>query len=200
MQAGLENVQLYHDVGNGIGPTTNQKALVFDPWLNLVQGVSKSTRIGDKVTPVGYKLRLWFANKPNFIDVLYRLIVVILPRAIGTVAVSPTNVDLFRATDIGTNNSTMCGHIDKETVKKVLYDKTFRLQNSSGFDTKEVHMIKKLYFKTKRARPIEYINNSNVHKNNFLAVYLIPYDSWGTLQTDNIASCAYIDRIYYKDA
>ena len=32
------------------------------------------------------------------------------------------------------------------------------------------------------------------------ALYIIPYDAYGTLYSDNIASCAYDCRLYYKDA
>ena len=35
--------------------------------------------------------------------------------------------------------------------------------------------------------------------NNPLAVYLIPYDSYGSLTTDNIASIAWTMRLYWKD-
>lgn len=200
IQDGRENVQLYHDVGSNIGPSTFQSAITFDPWTIVSQGTTRSTRIGDKILPVGHKIRLWLANKADRIDVLYRIIIAVLPRTVGSVVPNGANVDLFRAMDSGTNNSTMCGMIDTEHVKKVLLDKVYKNQNSSGYDTKEVHMLKKFYIKAKKPRVIRYVNNGNQHMNNQLGVWVIPYDSYGTLQTDNIASCAYVQRLYFKDA
>jgi len=200
IQSGRENLQLYHDVGVGTGPTTNQIAISADPWSLITQGITRSTRIGDKINPIGYRLRLWFANKADRVDLLYRVIIVLLPRTVGTTIPTGANLDLFRAMDSGVNNSTMCGEIDKEIVKRVLLDKTYHLQNSTGYDTKEVHMVKNFYVKYKRARPLEYVNNGGQHKSDILATYVIPYDSYGTLQTDIVASCAYVERLYYKDA
>jgi len=200
IQDGRENVQLYHDVGAGTGPTTNQISISFDPWRLITQGTTRSTRVGDKIMPVGYKLRLWLANKADRVDVLYRVIIAVLPRTVGSTVPTGANVDLFRAMDSGTNNSTMCGMIDTENVKKVLLDKVYKSQNSSGYDTKEVHLLKKFYIQSKRARAIKYVNNSTEHQNNQMGIWVIPYDSYGTLQTDNIASCAYVQRLYFKDA
>lgn len=199
VQDGRENVQLYHDVGAGTGPTTNQLSISFDPWSLITQGTTRSTRIGDKVLPVGHRIRLWLSNKSDRYDVLYRVIVVVLPRALGTTVPNGGNVDLFRSMDSGTNNSTMCGIIDKENVKKVLLDKTYKVSNVNG-NAVETHEVKDFWIKAVRPRPIEYVNNGAGHKNNFYAVYVIPYDAYGTLQTDNIASCAYVQRLYFKDA
>jgi len=199
-QSGRENLQLYHDVGAGTGPTSNQVSIAFDPWSLVAQGTTRSTRIGDKITPVGYKLRLWMANKADRVDLLYRVIIAVLPRSINGVIPNGSNIDLFRVMDGGTNNSTMCGMIDQENVKKVLHDKVYHVQNATGYDTKEVHVLKKFYIKSKRPRPIRYLNNGTTHQNNFLGVWVIPYDSYLTLQTDNVASCAYVERLYWKDA
>lgn len=199
-QLGREDRQLYHDVGNGIGPTTNQVAITADPWSAVTQGITKSARIGDKITPVGYRLRIWFANKADRVDLLYRVMIVLFPRTVGTTIPNGNNLDLFRAMDSGVNNSTICGMIDMEHVKRVLLDKTYHVQNATGYDTKEVHMVKNFYVKYPRGKNIEYINNTGQHKSDILAVYVIPYDSFGSLQTDNVASCAYVERLYFKDA
>lgn len=203
LDVGEENKQLYHDVGAGAGPTTNQIATLFDPWQYINVGTGRQNRIGDQVTPRGIKIRLWLSNKLDRVDILYRIVIAVLPRAIGTTYTVYNNVDLFKAVDQGSCNNTMCGMVDMEKVKKVLVDRTYRLSNSSGYGDgttgKEVHMLKTFWLKAKRARPIKY-TAAGAHANNLLGVYVIPYDAYGTLQTDNIASHAYIARLYFKDA
>lgn len=196
---GQENRQLYHDVGNAPGPTTNQVAILFDPWQYVNIGTGRQNRIGDQITPRGIAIRLWLANKADRVDLLYRVIIAVVPRNINGVVSTVSNVDLFQPMDQSTNNSTITAMTDMEKVNKVLVDRTYHLQNASGYDTKEVHMLKKFWIRAKRARPIKY-TSAGQHANNYLGVWVIPYDSYGTLQTDNVASCAYCARLYFKDA
>lgn len=212
LSIGTENTQLYHDVGNFAGPTTNQGATLFDPWQFVNQGTTYKTRVGDQLIPRGISIKFWMANKLDRPNVIYRILVVVLPRTIGTTVPAYNNVDLFKATDVGTNNTTIIADVDKEKVKKVLYDKLVR--NEAGYSAastgteaapganmkgKEKHCVKKLWIKGKNQRMIKYTNGTNQHQNNYLAVYVIPYDSYGTLQTDNIASLAYFAKLYWKD-
>jgi hypothetical protein len=61
-------------------------------------------------------------------------------------------------------------------------------------------MYKKLWIKKKNARDIVFDSTgSNQIVNNPIHVWVIPYDSYGTLTTDNIASLAYQGCVYYKD-
>lgn len=209
---GYENIALWHDVGNVAGPRTEQGAILFNPWSFVSQGQSSKTRIGDVLTPRGMSIKIWLANKLDRPNLMYRIMIVVLPRSIqGTV---PTfgNVDLFKAVDQGVNNSTLLADVDKEKVIKVLYDKVIRNEAgvsaistgtqalpSANFRGAEKHSLVKIWLKSKRQKNINYINQTNEHKNNFMSVYVIPYDSFGTLQTDNVASCSYIARLYWKD-
>ena len=204
MTIGGENVQLYHDVGNTPGPSTTQSAFLFNPWGFVSQGTDRLNRIGTSLTPRGMSLRLWLANKADRPNLLYRIMVVVLARAVGVTIPTFNTIDLFRPVDVGTNNSTMGAEVNPEYVKKVLYDKVIRneLGNSAvGAADKECHTFKKLWIKAgKGARNIEYLaGTGNYHKNNFLACYAIPYDSYSTLQTDNVASMAFFAKIYWKD-
>lgn len=157
-------------------------------------------------------LKLWLANKADRPNVIYRVMVVVLARTIGgTTVPAYNNVDLFKATDVGTNNTTIIAEHDPDKVKKVLYDKLVRnegyAQASTGtevapganFKGKEKHAIKRLWIKPKKQRRIVYNAGTNAHQNNYMAVYVIPYDSYGTAQTDNIASVAYFAKLYWKD-
>lgn len=207
-QYGKENTQLYHDVGAGSGPATTQTALVFNPWQLIPAGTSNSQRIGDKITPRILVARLWLANKKDRPNVMYRVIVARLPKNYnGTITASNT-LDLFRADDNGSGNgNTTCGMIDNEKGIRAYYDKIF--SNEIGFSAtygvdgaagqRECHRFVKLRIKRKGSRPIVFEPTGGI-VNNPIGIYVIPYDSYGTLQTDNIASCAITMRLYYKDA
>jgi len=209
---GTENTQLYHDIGNFIGPSTNQGATLFDPWSFVSQGTGYKNRVGDSLIPRGLSIKFWMANKLDRPNVIYRIMVVVLSRSIGGIIPAYNNVDLFKATDVGTNNTTIIAECDPDKVKKVLYDKLVRneagvsaasvgteITPSANFKGKEKHAVKKLWIKAKNQRKIVYNAGSNAHQNNYMAVYVIPYDSYGTLQTDNIASLAYFAKLYWKD-
>lgn len=203
-QIGLEDKNLYHDVGNGTGPTTDQKALLFNPWTNIDKGTAAHERIGDKIVPRMMVCRLWLANKADRPNILYRVIVARLPKIYGGSATSGTNLDLFRADNLSSNGNTLCGMIDNEKGIRAYYDRVF--SNEIGFTTtagsgvsnRECHKFLRIKIKRKGARPIVYESGGGI-VNNPVAIYVIPYDSYGTLQTDNIASCALTTRLYYKD-
>lgn len=205
---GTENQALYHDVGAATGPTTNQWAIRFNPWVQIPQGTNGYSRIGDEIRPVGIKMRLWLANKLDRPNVLYRIIVAILPKVYNNTVTTVGNFDLFAVMNAGTSNSTIASVIDREKGIKVLYDRV--ISNEKGFsayatgvggdqDGREAHKLVKLWITRKRSKLIKYDSIGNV-LNNPLAVYVIPYDSYGTLQTDNIASCTWTMRLYFKDA
>lgn len=201
---GNENVQLYHDVGALAGPSTNQAAFLFNPWASVGKGTGRNQRIGNRLTPRGYSLRIWLANKADRPNLLYRVIVVILPRLVGTTAPSATNLDLFKACDVGTNNSTLTAEINVENAKKVLYDRIWSMERGSSNilpgTNKETHMLRKLWIKPKGSMNMIFDDAAgNNHQSNFIAFYCIPYDSYGTLQTDNVASMAFHLKLYWKD-
>jgi len=206
---GTENTQLYHDVGNFAGPSTTQGACLFDPWSFVSKGTLRKERIGNKVTPRGLSIRFWLANKLDRPNLMYRILVVILPRTCGNTVPAYNTIDLFKSVDVGTNNNTVISQVNGEYVLKVLYDKIVRAQSGvsgllgSGLNSdirKECHFVKKLWIKAgKGQRTINYLDGGNIHNNNYLAVYVIPYDSYGTLQTDNVASMSYYADLYWKD-
>lgn len=208
-QIGAENANLYHDVGYGSGPTTNQIGLIFSPWSAIDKGTSSHQRIGDKITPRMMVARLWLANKNDRPNVMYRVIVARVPKIYNGVVTTNGNLDLFRTDNSGTSNgNTMCGMIDNEKGVRAYYDRIFNINQGSCYTTnsgatgwlpKEGHKLIKLKIKRKASRPILYNDVSADPVNNPICIYVIPYDSYGTLQTDNIASCAITLRLYYKD-
>jgi len=203
---GGENLQLYHDVGAVAGPTTAQATFIFNPFQYLLPGTGHKQRIGDSVIPVGIKIKLWLANKADRPNLNYRLIALNLPQSYNGTPNTTSNVDMFAITDGGSMNNTLIGILDKAKVGKVFMDRVVRLEAGTSnitagngvFSGKEYHKAFKFYFKMKR-RLVQYQTGTDIHKAPFWAFYVIPYDSYGTLQTDNVASMAYQMRIYFKD-
>lgn len=124
----------------------------------------------------------------------------------------PCTHSRVQTSDLGACGNQMLLPLDKDSGIKAYYDKVFNLQlgQSSteipilGWAGKEVHMLKKFWIKSKGTRAIQYDPGAGAGvnytiANNPLLVYVIPYDSYGSLKTDNIASCAYRARLYFKD-
>lgn len=46
---GIENIQLYHQLGQSLVTTTSITDL-FNPWARITKGTSRNQRIGDRIT------------------------------------------------------------------------------------------------------------------------------------------------------
>jgi len=199
---GDENLQLYHNTGVTGG--TFVRPVLFNPWRFITQGTTENNRIGDEIYPRGMSMRLWMANKLDRPNILYRVIVCILPRMYNASVVSSGSIDIGSAMNTGVNGCYLTLPVDTTKGIKVLYDKVFRNEigfswNNTNNSGKECHLFKKFWIKRKRANKIKYARATGEVENKFLAVYVIPYDSYGTLTTDNIASCGFVSTLYFKD-
>lgn len=208
-----ENVQLYHNNGTASTLTSNPGSLqiIFNPWADISQGTGRSNRIGDRIIPRGMSLKIWFANKSDRPNVMFRVIICRAPKIVTGTTVTYNSMYPFQPADLGTTNNQMILPLDKDRGVKAFYDKTFNLQLGTsnteipilGYVGKESHMTKKFWIKSK-GRPIQFdpaAGATTIYTivNNPLLVYVIPYDSFGTLKTDNIASVSYHARLYFKD-
>lgn len=202
---GIENQQLYHNLGYGttlIPPTTlSSLPLWFNPWINILQGPARFERIGDKVMPRGMSIKLYIANKYDRPNTMHRVMVCILPKLYaGTITTS--NFQHLQIPNQGVNGNNMTLPADTDRGVKVLYDRVHRMspmQKDIGNTGKEMTKLVKLWIKRKRAGPIIYDTTNSTLVNRPLAVYVIPYEQYSTLTTDNVASCAGFLRMYYKD-
>jgi len=203
MTLALENQQLYHNTGLPLG--AHVKPIVFDPWnpTYVPRGTGIHERIGDSVVPRGMKIKIWLANKYDRPNILYRVLVLVLPRMYNNSIVSSGSIDIGETPTGGSNGNYAMLPVDTSKGIKVLYDRLIR--NEIGFSSfngngRECHKMVNLFIKSK-GRPIKYDPAAGTpgHVNNFLAIYVIPYDSYGTLTTDNIASCAFHYKLYWKD-
>lgn len=202
-----ENQQLYHNTGTTgyaySGP------VLFNPWRYIPLGTNHHSRIGDTITPRGMSMRIWMGNKFDRPNILYRILVLVMPKSYNGIAVTAGSLDIGVPFQNGANGNYITMPIDTEKGIKVLYDKVLR--NEAGFsavassttagdqNSVETHLFKKLWIKRKRANNIMFDTAGVEIVNKPLNVYIIPYDSYGTLTTDNIASCAWTATLYYKD-
>lgn len=200
LSAGIENIQLYHNTG--VPGSAFVRGIIFDPWVpaNITVGTGVHQRIGDSLIPRGMSVKIWLANKLDRPNIMYRIMVLVLPRMYNGAVVSYGSIDPCEPCTQGSNGNYLMLPPDKEKGVKTLYDRV--ISNEKGISgvsggNKECHKLVKFWIKSK-GRPIKY-DQANGHVNNFLAVYVIPYDSYGSLITDNIASCSYHYKLYWKD-
>jgi len=201
-----ENVQLYHNncTNSILFSQIAGISILYNPWADIAKGYNRNERIGDRITPRGMSLKLWIANKQDRPNVMYRLLIVRMPKTIGGIATTNGNTYPFQTANLGANGNHILLPLDQDKGMKALYDRTFNVQTGDSWATngstlKEAHTLKKLWIKRKKSGPIVYDGAGQFIVNNPILVYLIPYDSYGTLTTDNIASCSFYCRLYYKD-
>jgi hypothetical protein len=204
----LENLQLYHNLGCSPNPpgvliplNVTSVGAWFNPWALIDRGTDRFNRIGEEIMPRGIAIKMYLAAKTDRPNTMFRVIVASLPKLVGTTVT--TNVfDPFQIANSGVNGNNMIWPADKDEGVKFLYDKIHRLPlqaeqvNTVRFCEK-TKMIK-LWIKSK-GRKITYATFTQVIVNRPLAVYVIPYEQYSTLTTDNVGSMAGMLRMYYKD-
>lgn len=200
-----ENVQLYHNVGETgglIGPYLNPytDSQFFNCWSLIQSGTQVFNRVGNEIYPRGMSIRLWLANKSTFPNLHYRVVIGCLPKM--NVAGAVTTATNFQWIENYFN--VLQGFPNHDAGVKLFYDKVIR--NELGISTvggnwanKECHKFLKIFIKRKRANKIVFAAGTNVIKNKPVFMAVIPYDSYGTLVTDNVASMAYSCKLYWKD-
>jgi len=205
LDRGIENQQLYHNTGFGVGippfPVSSIPSL-FDSWANITMGVARSERIGDRITPRGMSLKIYLANKSDRPNTMIRLIVAVLPKSRGT-TVTGSQFNPFQLPNTGVLGNRMLYPADTDKGVKFLYDQIIKLNQNPWYSTpvngKEPTKVVKLWIKRKRSSDIIYDTVTQEIVNKPIAVYAIPYEQFSTLETDNIASFACYQRLYYKD-
>lgn len=205
---GVENVNLYHNIGYSptlptIGTQPGSLIDLFNPWQDIGQGTGRQSRIGDRINPRGMSIKFWLANKDDRPNVMYRIMVVRCPKTVSNTIVTYNNINPFQPVNQGSVGNTMIMPLDKDQGYRALYDRVFNLQvgnSASGATLREAHKLVRLFIKRKNSKPIVYDQSvGGPIVNNPLLVYVIPYDSWGTPTSDRIASVAYYCRLYFKD-
>lgn len=202
---GFENEQLYHNCGTFQTLFPGYVRAIpqwFNPWSVIPKGTNRMDRIGDVIRPSGMSVKLWLANKWDRPQGMFRVIVAIVPKVVGSDITIP-RFDPFQIPNSGTLGNYMVMPADKDKGVRFLYDRIIRIQNRLPAvninGTKENTTLLKLWIKRKRASKITFATATPEIVNKPLAIYVIPYEQYSTLNTDNIASCAGFMRMYYKD-
>jgi len=180
-----ENVQLFHN-----------KALYISNLLSCKQGVKddnglvdRDARIGDEIQLTNANIKFWLSNKLDRPNCMYRLIMfwydstVTLADAI--VFFIQTNKMLDRP------NNEQISIVDQ----KYIFSGPMYLNGTEKFERSQLATLNGNW----KGRKITYDDAGTVPKKRTLGVMLVVYDSYGTLQTDNIASTAYNYNVKFKD-
>lgn len=192
-----ENVNINHNTG-----------YIYTNLLKTSQGITDTdtgtsayaNRIGDELLARGISIKLWIANKLDRPNVMYR---------IGVFKYQAASVPTLSQIFTGANGNRMMDNLDKEFIT-VVYQKIINLQtgvsgtlpigsDATKWAQKEAHKYLKLWIPLKNKK-ILYNNSGSVPKFIDYGFFIVPYDSYGTLTTDTIASFAYEQQFYFKDA
>lgn len=187
-----ENIQLYHNVEN-----------IRYSFLYTQQGIGDGDtgttnyvcRVGNEVVCRGISIKLWIANKLDRPNVMYRVII-FKYRADSTIG------SAYKTQGSG---NMMIRDIDNEKIT-ILKSKLVNVQvsDSSGFYNgqwtgREAHKYMKFWIPLKDKILRYKDDNSGSPKYFDIGFSIVPYDSYGTLTTDNIASYAIAHKFYFKD-
>jgi len=204
---GIENEQLYHNCGSFELLFPAYIIAVdawFNPWLEILKGISRFNRIGDKIVARGIKINLMLFNKHDRPNTKYRVIVATLPKSVGA-TVTSSRFDPFQIANSGAMGNNMIKPPDSDKGVRFIYDKIHTITgmqvaftSAGGGGAREMTKMVKLWIKSKSMITYDTTDGANL-VNKPLAVYVIPYEQYSTLETDNIASCAGFMRMYYKD-
>lgn len=210
IDAGENNVQLYHNVGQAsvvpLPPFVPRSIPnFFNIWSQITPGTGRDQRIGDKITPRGMSLTMFLESKRDRPNTTYRVIIAKLPKQYDNSVTGPV-FDIFQNT--GTGNRLLLA-ADHDKGVKFLYDKIIRTGSTqaigqgypefSSSTCKRATKYVKLWIKRKRSNAIVFNQNLQQIVNSPIALYVIPYEEFDTYETDNIASIDYRVRLYWKD-
>lgn len=192
-----ENVSLYHDRGTSSAGllTSNQGAIVFNPWFSITKGDTVSQRDGDECYPRGMSFRLMFNG---YTSQFVRVIVAVVPKIDSTTILDGSNYDLL---DQSSSNDTVTGLMKREGVK-VLYDRTITLQDHGKANDQKLlgdfRFFKKFFIKSKKGSKLAW-GQDGLLVNKPVGIWVIPYNNYSTLRSADIGVVSFTYKMYFKD-
>lgn len=202
---GIQNVELYHNTGQQTTLFPGYETSIvdwFNPWGKILKGTGRMNRIGDKITPRGMSIKMFLANKYDRPNTKYRILVCILPKVIAGV-VTTSRFDFRQTPNSGASaDNNLISLVDKDKGVIPLYDKIVTVDSrvsTVGTSAKEMTRCINLWIRRKSNRPVVFDTTDTDIINRPIAIYVIPYEQYSTLETDNIASVTGSLRMYYKD-
>jgi len=182
------NRQLYHN-GSGGGDTGLTVLTIFPP-----QGTGVGNRIGDRILAKQIDVKLWLSNKSDRSNVMYRVFAAILPGKVDG--------NTSALTDIVTGANLMMSFPQSDRVT-IIYDHIVNpdMQGSTiypgvytGKERSYYHSFTIPLFESMSC------NTNNVCDTSNIGLYVVAYDAFGSLASDNIASCAFQTRLWFTDS
>lgn len=164
---------------------------------NDVGTSSYDCRVGNEVIARGLSIKMWFANKLDRPNVMYKVIVfkyrADLPPSTVFKAQGSTNIMLR---DIDTDRFTILAvkqfNLNQGAAERII-------TATDTFAGVEGHVYKKFWVNLKNKRLQYTDNNSGSPKYYDIGFVVVAYDSWGTPQGDTICSYAFNAKFYFKD-
>lgn len=195
-----ENNQLYH---NSLFKCENNPLYTTQGTTDGDTQGTAQQRVGDMVQGIKLWWRVMLFNKEDRPNLHYRFLVV-RQQTDRTGSYNPSLPADFQLEALSGNGNLMFASSSQERAT-IVYDKTFTLNSPNGWvdgldNHKEVSRIININYKIPKAHSkILYHDGGSVPKRFIYNLYIVPYDSYGTLTTDNIASFAYSRYFYFKD-
>lgn len=177
----LSKAELYH----------NTPALILINGTNAFppQGNTGSTRVGDEIYAKGYKLRILFGQKGDRPNVSFRIIVGYVNKSY-----SYGYSNWFRAI----TGNTLLDPVNPDIIKVV---KSYTMRpNQAGLTATgndEFTFAHQLYIPVNKK--VRFPSGTQDADMDNLYMFIIPYDAFGSLTTDNIAYYQAASSLHYKD-
>lgn len=190
-----ENLQLFHN-----GTEYKGAFLLTSAGTGDGQGFGSANRvrIGDEIIARGLKLKWWVSNKFSRPNVMYNIYVFYY----NTLEQSLDDSVFWRGTDgVGGSMNRMLDAPNPERVK-VLKKITINSKNQYGdlgSNGREHSQFRECYISFNNKK-ITYRRDSSTQPKGWdVGFAVVPYDAYGTLTTDNIASFGWSSTFYFKD-
>lgn len=184
-----ENRQLLHNKTDYLGNFLSCKQGVADP--NNIQGSSnRLVRLGDEFYLKNVNIRLWLSNKDDRPNVMYK----------AYLFWYDSTATLNDATCYFTQQNKMLDRINNESISIIDSQTIFSKSSYSG---NAALLREHSYLCTLngswKSKKITYDEGGDIPKKRTIGLMVVAVDSFGTLQTDNIASYAYNAKITIID-
>lgn len=188
-----ENLQLFHNTGLSTGP------VVYGNLLRTDSGSNQNQRVGDSVWGEYLQMRLWLSNKSDRTNVMYRILIVATPPdqvnnlnptgfwkgICGNKIIDYVNSDIYRV---------VYEHIIDVEAGDTSQEPSANLREISSYHKFNIPLNRKITYQTDTSGTVV-----EKDQRDCLVMCIIPYDAFGTLVTDNIASYAASGIFVYKD-
>jgi len=187
-----ENVQLFHNKalyeGKLIGSQIAQGVQDGD---QSATGTGLTTiRVGDQISLKNVNIRFWLSNKLDRPNVMYKGVLFWYPQG-----VSPSDTTVYK-----TQSNKMLDRYNNKVIR-IIDQFIVKSTNNYAVDANNhEHSYLATLNKSYKNKKITFDNNGQVTKGWEIGFALVCYDAYGTLQTDNIASCAFNVQVTFQDA